>query len=1100
MLKKLRFVVNTFQHTLFPCIILFHTQKRTNIGQRLRNYEIVPVKDRFIFKRDGKFALHLNQVNQVVDLLHDTFGHMSVNAFKILFQQNFKAENFESKIFARFKDKDCDFCLEKRQFQIPKICKPIIVTAPWERCQVDLIDVAPPSMKHWGRTYRYLLSMIDCFSKYAWGFPVKSKQAKMVVPLIAKVFHQEGPPQILQSDRGKEFVNSLIQELREKHQFRQITSKPYAPWIQGVAERWNQTFEKLLRTKMQTVTDKSRWHECINEIVLKYNMTKHSSINHAPFEIFRRPFKNNFNPTTDLYTENLDICTVWLDPNSKKVLDHYRLSDSAKQFLRNQLISNVENYLKQRQIRYSEAFNQTSKRQSRNYFHNHLKKSQGHLFKVGERVAIRNELKTSRKSKKQKVTQKKFLFGTIKEIGINGDLFCVECKDGETGKVLLFWVKACAKIPQQAKAKDSDADFDLEMTDKTEKSPIEVNLTVDTFRIHVNSFVTTQRQIWKNEKQQVKLLKNVVHTDEDFNKILAKLSLPTDYLSELERVQQLMNAVWSSRFVEFYENLVAKSLPFQQKSEFLSLHQQNVVMKKLLDEGFKFFNDSLVKWNLNACTSGTFLFRQCLSIQESRAHDCYNAITQAKVLKNYWCCQVLLSKIFVKNNWSVVKTKNQNPFFGRLPKPVAIIDSEQAKNIPQPIYSRRDQGVPVYKPPNYDQWMNKQSKTLKTFKNLFPQTSSVNLMELMQSNHAARHSRIYSLNGHNSCWILSTMFGLAHCQHFRKSLGRVFLQVAEQNTDLKSTVGFHLSFISMVEAVLHESWTQEADAPESTQAKIKEGFKHTLNYLENWLQQQGLKIERGGFRDTSNALFYTGFQDSQFLNELKSQNCIGHEMFEFIFCNECISHEANVSALNHQNMEQIQKERCGEIAVDEIVSNVDALLCGNRLYTTLYTCATCKSTNYHKFCYRQPVAELVVKTRDGFSTDFALQELNKIPLIDFRLRQHSHQCTHFIHFDSQRQHFILYLIDWDHKIAWKCDTLSPHSIACVSMNHLQQILPQVTTLFMKKIDGESKLSSTMTHFQIVAWTKNTLVKILKVKYACRVAFVTQSFFNETIYF
>ena len=134
----------------------------------------------------------------------------------------------------------------------------------------------------------------------------------------------------------------------------------------------------------------------------------HSATNHTPFEVFKR-FKTKLKPNrmNKLIMENYDICKVWIDSDSKQLLAHYKLSESGRNLLRNQLRSNVEMYLKQRSQIHGITFNQTVKRQSRNYFYNHLSKSQGHLFKTGERVAILNPDQSKRRSKKTKVEHQK---------------------------------------------------------------------------------------------------------------------------------------------------------------------------------------------------------------------------------------------------------------------------------------------------------------------------------------------------------------------------------------------------------------------------------------------------------------------------------------------------------------------------------------------------------------------------------------------------------------------------------------------------------------------------------------------------------------------
>ena len=52
----------------------------------------------------------------------------------------------------------------------------------------------------------YFLSVIDCFSKYAWTFPLKNKKPEGIVEAFKQIFKETGrKPEILQVDEGLEF-------------------------------------------------------------------------------------------------------------------------------------------------------------------------------------------------------------------------------------------------------------------------------------------------------------------------------------------------------------------------------------------------------------------------------------------------------------------------------------------------------------------------------------------------------------------------------------------------------------------------------------------------------------------------------------------------------------------------------------------------------------------------------------------------------------------------------------------------------------------------------------------------------------------------------
>ena len=77
------------------------------------------------------------------------------------------------------------------------------IDAQW---QADLADMQQLVKENDG--YRYILTVIDIFSKYAWAQPVKDKGGKTIAEAMQKVFETDHrKPLKLQTDKGKEFFN-----------------------------------------------------------------------------------------------------------------------------------------------------------------------------------------------------------------------------------------------------------------------------------------------------------------------------------------------------------------------------------------------------------------------------------------------------------------------------------------------------------------------------------------------------------------------------------------------------------------------------------------------------------------------------------------------------------------------------------------------------------------------------------------------------------------------------------------------------------------------------------------------------------------------------
>ena len=85
-----------------------------------------------------------------------------------------------------------------------------------EQWVVDLVEVQ--NISKFNKGMRYLLMLIDAFSKYAWVEPIKSKTGKAVTEAFEKILKRTKgrKPINLQTDDGKEFHNSTFAALMKQ--------------------------------------------------------------------------------------------------------------------------------------------------------------------------------------------------------------------------------------------------------------------------------------------------------------------------------------------------------------------------------------------------------------------------------------------------------------------------------------------------------------------------------------------------------------------------------------------------------------------------------------------------------------------------------------------------------------------------------------------------------------------------------------------------------------------------------------------------------------------------------------------------------------------
>jgi hypothetical protein len=110
--------------------------------------------------------------------------------------------------------------------------------------QIDLVDMQKFAKLNKG--YKYLLTCIDVFSKYAWVMPIKSKEGNAVLQAFKEILKTGRKPVKIQSDEGKEFFNSAFKNFlgQEDISLYNVNSELKA----SVVERFNRTFkEKMWR-------------------------------------------------------------------------------------------------------------------------------------------------------------------------------------------------------------------------------------------------------------------------------------------------------------------------------------------------------------------------------------------------------------------------------------------------------------------------------------------------------------------------------------------------------------------------------------------------------------------------------------------------------------------------------------------------------------------------------------------------------------------------------------------------------------------------------------------------------------------------------------
>lgn len=97
--------------------------------------------------------------------------------------------------------------------------------------------------------YRFIMNYQDHLTKFVTLKPLKTKRAEEIAYILMKIYTTFGAPAILHSDNGREFVNSVINELDIMWgDVKIVHGKPRHSQSQGSVERANRDLEDMLAT------------------------------------------------------------------------------------------------------------------------------------------------------------------------------------------------------------------------------------------------------------------------------------------------------------------------------------------------------------------------------------------------------------------------------------------------------------------------------------------------------------------------------------------------------------------------------------------------------------------------------------------------------------------------------------------------------------------------------------------------------------------------------------------------------------------------------------------------------------------------------------
>ena len=204
----------------------------------------------------------------------------------------------------------------------------VIVGGIDQQFQIDLLDVSAYAEQNEG--IHFLLVVIDCFSKYAWVRPIKNKTGQSVTIAFDSILKEGRQPIAIQSDKGKEFLNSRFQNYLKEKGIDFFTTEN-DDIKATIVERLNATLQVRIH-RYFSANHTRRYLDVLQSIVDSYNSSFHRSIGMSPKEV------NETNSETiwqRLYPP------VWTKSHTPKLKlgDYVRISKTKRTFRKSYLPS-----------------------------------------------------------------------------------------------------------------------------------------------------------------------------------------------------------------------------------------------------------------------------------------------------------------------------------------------------------------------------------------------------------------------------------------------------------------------------------------------------------------------------------------------------------------------------------------------------------------------------------------------------------------------------------------------------------------------------------------------------------------------------------------
>ena len=240
--------------------------------------------------------------------------------------------------------RDCENFINKQRpyvimrKPVPKYKKgviPIISNYPKQLYEMDFIDMSKFNKNNKG--IKFVLNIIDHFSKYAWSFPFKSRDTSNIISSLNHIIDEYGVSRSLRADN--EFKSIALKDFYKIYGIVFKVSEPYHPQTNGCIERFNQTLKHKIYQMMKLYNNVT-YVDYLDKLLFNYNRSIHSAHKIRPIDVMigdtkivlkAREITNKYRKTKIYKKGKEDVITI----GTSVVISTQAVTELRKSFLLN---------------------------------------------------------------------------------------------------------------------------------------------------------------------------------------------------------------------------------------------------------------------------------------------------------------------------------------------------------------------------------------------------------------------------------------------------------------------------------------------------------------------------------------------------------------------------------------------------------------------------------------------------------------------------------------------------------------------------------------------------------------------------------------------